>query len=108
MTAQQGPPRWLVEVFKAEKIVAPRLKSVLEHPRLYDVVGAVTYLRNGVGQHTERATRHLLHRANLPAGSDITRLLTEIGRLQNQVRELSLQVKQNPSPTPNQLDKKHA
>jgi hypothetical protein len=34
----------------------------------------------------------LLHQANLPAGSDITRLLTEIGKLQAQVRELTKQV----------------
>ena len=36
-----------------------------------------------------RATRRVLHRLNLPAGTDVSRILNEIGQLRVQVRELS-------------------
>jgi hypothetical protein len=42
-----------------------------------------------VRRRSERTTRRLLHLWNLPAGSDVTRLLNEIGALQQQVRDLT-------------------
>jgi hypothetical protein len=54
--------------------------------------GIVTRVQRTARRSAERTTRRLLHLANLPAGSDVTRLLNEIGALQAQVRELSRQV----------------
>ena len=34
----------------------------------------------------------MLHRLNLPAGSDVTRLLNEIGELRKQVRQLTAEL----------------
>ena len=95
-----NPPAWLLGVIKAEKHVGPQLKNALESTHFFNAVGVVTEARRQVNSRTERLTRGLLHKVNLPAGSDITRLLTEIGRLQNQVRELSVQVEQERSATP--------
>ncbi len=95
-----GPPAWLLGVLKAEKRVAPQLKTALESTHFFNAVGVVTEVRRQVNSRGERLTRGLLHRVNLPAGSDITRLLTEIGRLQNQVRELSVQVERQRGATP--------
>ena len=39
-----------------------------------------------------RATRRVLHRLNLPAGTDVSRILNEIGQLRVQVRELSAEL----------------
>ena len=39
-----------------------------------------------------RSTRRLLHSLNLPAGTDVSRLLAEIGELKKQVRQLSQQL----------------
>ena len=36
----------------------------------------------------ERVTRRVLHSLNLPAGSDVNRLLAQIGNLEREVREL--------------------
>ena len=46
-------------------------------------------LRRGVAQRSERASRHVLHAMNLPAGSDVRRLLTQIAMVEREVRELS-------------------
>jgi hypothetical protein len=40
------------------------------------------------GQRSERVTRRVLHSLNLPAGSDVNRLLVQIGNLEREVREL--------------------
>jgi hypothetical protein len=55
-------------------------------------LGLVAQLRREVEQQASRTTRQLLHRLNLPAGTDVTRLLTEIGELRKQVRQLSQQL----------------
>ena len=39
-----------------------------------------------------RSTRRVLHRLNLPAGTDVSRILNEIGQLRVQVRELSAEL----------------
>ena len=39
-----------------------------------------------------RSTRRALHALNLPAGTDVTRILNELGQLKRQVRELSSQL----------------
>jgi hypothetical protein len=40
------------------------------------------------GVRSERVTRRVLHSLNLPAGSDVNRLLVQIGNLEREVREL--------------------
>ena len=37
-------------------------------------------------------TRRVLHRLNLPAGTDVTRILNEIGQLRRQVHDLTVEL----------------
>ncbi len=75
-----------------EQAVAPRLTEVVNSEQFAIAAGIVTRVQRSARRSAERTTRRLLHLANLPAGSDVTRLLNEIGALQAQVRELSRQV----------------
>jgi hypothetical protein len=45
-------------------------------------------VRRGLAARAERTSRHLLHALNLPAGSDIRRLLTQGAAVERQVQEL--------------------
>ena len=76
----------------AERAVAPRLEALIGDERFAIGVGLVTQARRAVQHRTERQLRRTLHLFNLPAGSDVTRLLNEIGKLQGDVRELSRQL----------------
>ena len=75
-----------------EQAVAPRLTEVVNSEQFAIAAGIVTRVQRTARRSAERTTRRLLHLVNLPAGSDVTRLLNEIGTLQAQVRELSRQV----------------
>src|SRR5215203_1615959 len=50
------------------------------------------------GQLTERASRRVLHSLNLPAGSDVNRLLGQIALLEREVRDLRKELEQPPPP----------
>ena len=48
---------------------------------------------------SEQASRRVLHSLNLPAGSDVNRLLGQIALLEREVRDLRKELEQ-PPPTP--------
>jgi hypothetical protein len=85
-------PMWRQGFDTVERAVAPRLTEVVNSEQFAIAAGIVTRVQRTARRSAERTTRRLLHLANLPAGSDVTRLLNEIGALQAQVRELSRQV----------------
>lgn len=98
MTEEQ--PIWRQSFDAVERTIGPPLTEVVNSEAFAVALGLAAQLRKRAQRETERVTRRLLHQANLPAGSDINRLLAEIGKLQHQVRELSKQVEQrdgNPS-----------
>ncbi len=55
-------------------------------------VGLIARAQRTVQQEASRTTRRVLHQLNLPAGSDVTRILNEIGQLRRQVRELTAEL----------------
>lgn len=85
-------PVWRQGFDAVEQAVGPRLTELINSEPFAIGVGIVTRVQRSTQARTERTTRRLLHLANLPAGSDVTRLLAEIGRLQSQVRDLSKQL----------------
>lgn len=92
MTEEQ--PIWRQSFDAVERTIGPPLTEVVNSEAFAVALGLAAQLRKRAQRETERVTRRLLHQANLPAGSDINRLLAEIGKLQNQVRELSKRVEQ--------------
>jgi predicted transcriptional regulator len=85
-------PAWRQGFDAVEGVVGPRLTALVNSEAFAIAVGIATRAEHTMRQRSERTTRQLLHRLNLPAGSDVTRLLAEIGTLQQQVRELTKQL----------------
>ena len=52
-------------------------------------LGLVARVQRTMQEEASRATRRVLHQLNLPAGTDVARILNELGQLRRQVRELS-------------------
>jgi hypothetical protein len=73
-------------------MVGPRLKAVVNSEPFAVAVGLASRADHAIRATSERATRRVLHFWNLPAGSDVTRVLNEIGKLQHEVRALSRQL----------------
>lgn len=85
-------PLWRQGFDAVEGAVAPRLESLMGSDRFAVTVGLVTQAQQAAQRRAERNMRRVLHRLNLPAGSDVTRILNEIGKLQREVRSLSRQL----------------
>ena len=57
-------------------------------------VGLAARVQRAVEGELARTTRRVLHRLNLPAGTDVSRILNEIGQLRVQVRELTAELEE--------------
>ncbi len=55
-------------------------------------VGLMARVQRTIDAESGRMTRRVLHRLNLPAGTDVTRILNEIGQLRRQVHELTVEL----------------
>ena len=88
------PPSWRRLYDTAERAVAPRLESVVRTERFARGTAwagwAHATARAQVGALSARAW----HLVNLPAGTDVTRLRTQIGALDREVRRLALRLEQ--------------
>ena len=72
-----------------ERQVAPRLESLVQSEQFAVAVGLAAHVQRSVEGEMARTTRRVLHRLNLPAGTDVSRILNEIGQLRVQVRHLT-------------------
>ena len=55
-------------------------------------VGLAARVQRALSEQATNSTRRVLHGLNLPAGTDVSRILNELGQLKRQVRELSTQL----------------
>ncbi len=85
-------PRWRQGFDAVEHELTPRVDAVVRSDEFAVALGLVTHALRAVQREAARSTRWALHLLNLPAGSDVTRILGEIGQLRQQVRELSRQL----------------
>lgn len=85
----EANPRWRQGYDAVEREVAPRLDAVVRSDQFAHAVGLLAHLQHLAREQVARSTRQALHLLNLPAASDVTRVLNELGRLEQQVRELS-------------------
>src|SRR4051812_48155258 len=88
----EARPLWRQAFDALEGNVGPSLKTVVNSEQFAVAVGLAARLQKAAQRRTEQQTRRLLHLWNLPAGSDVTRIIAEIGKLQAQMRDLSRQV----------------
>jgi hypothetical protein len=82
-------PSWRQGFDALEKQLSPRLESLMQSEQFAVAIGLAARVQRSVEGELARTTRRVLHRLNLPAGTDVSRILNEIGQLRVQVRKLS-------------------
>ena len=87
-----GKPAWRRSVDAVESALSPVAANVVRNDTFALTIAVVARARRGIAVRTERMSRQGLHLLNLPAGSDINRLLRSIASLEREVRELAKQV----------------
>ena len=90
--APSAPPKWRQTFDAIEREVTPRLDTVIRSEQFAVATGLAARVQRRVAKQAARNTRRVLHMLNLPAGTDVSRLLNEIGQLKAQVRTLSSQI----------------
>jgi hypothetical protein len=85
-------PLWREGIDALDAVIRPPVEVVIGSEQFAVAAGLVARARGTLRRSGERTTRHVLHSLNLPAGSDITRVLGEVGRLQRQVDALAKQL----------------
>jgi hypothetical protein len=89
---QPAGPRWRQGYDAIERALEPQISAVLGHDRFGQALGVGVHVRQSARDLASSSTRRLLHALNLPAGTDVTRILNEIGSLKRQVYELGAQL----------------
>jgi hypothetical protein len=85
-------PAWRQGFDAVERRVAPQLEGLLHSDPVAIALGLGARLQRVAQDHARQSTRRFLHALNLPAGTDVTRILRELGELKRQVRELTAEV----------------
>jgi hypothetical protein len=85
-------PSWRQRFDALEKELSPRLESLVRSEQFAVAVGLAARAQRAAEGTFARTTRRALHRLNLPAGTDMSRILHEIGQLRLQVGELSAEL----------------
>lgn len=85
MTAKTAP-LWRRVVEQVDGAVTPAVNALMRSDELAALVTEVTRLRRAVEKKVDGASRRALHALNLPAATDVHRLLVQIGALQHELR----------------------
>lgn len=85
-------PSWRQGYDALERQVGPRLEQVVRSEQFAIAVGLLAKVQRSVEAESGRITRRVLHRLNLPAGTDVTRILHEIGQLRREVSDLTAEL----------------
>jgi hypothetical protein len=90
--AKANTPLWKKLFDTADRTVGARVNEFARSENFAILAGLATRSRNELMTRFERSSRQWLHLLNLPAGSDVNRLLAQIGLLEREVRELRKQI----------------
>ncbi|MGY1642526.1 hypothetical protein ACI782_15575 [Geodermatophilus sp. SYSU D00703] len=90
--ADARPPLWRQAFDAAERRVTPRAEEFVRTETF--AIGAALFRRaSALARDSARgATTRAWHLLNLPAGTDVSRLRTQVGALDREVRRLTLQL----------------
>jgi hypothetical protein len=85
-------PQWQRIVLDAQENIGKQARALMDSGEFASGTGLVKAAQREIGKCAEESSRKVLHLLNLPAGSDVHRLLRQIAALQWQVRELTKSV----------------
>lgn len=90
--AERSAPKWKQAFDLVEKAIGPRLNAFARSEEFATLAALNRRTQVEVSRRLEHASRRALHVMNLPAGSDMNRLLTQIAHLEREVRDLRKQL----------------
>jgi len=91
MAGSSGPV-WKQLFDAAERTIGSRINEFARSENYAILMGLAARAQKEASERTERMSRQMLHTFNLPAGSDVNRLLIQIAKLEREVRELRKQL----------------
>jgi hypothetical protein len=98
--AKPDTPVWKKLFDAADRTLGARVNEFARSENFAILAGLATRSRNELMSRFERSSRQWLHLMNLPAGSDVNRLMAQIGLLEREVRELRKQIDDQQLPAP--------
>lgn len=96
--AGSSAPAWKQLFDAAERTIGTRINEFAKSENYAILVGLAARAQRDAAERTERLSRQFLHMANLPAGSDVNRLLGQIAKLEREVRDLRKQLDDDATP----------
>lgn len=91
----KGPGGWQGLVVRGQDLLTPRLRTVIDREEFTLALALLHMGRRELSRIAEAPSRRLLHMLNLPAGSDITRVMRQIASLEREVREMKKALEEN-------------
>jgi polyhydroxyalkanoate synthesis regulator phasin len=83
-----------------DRTLGSRVNNLAQSEDVATMAALAHRAQTKVGQLGEQASRRILHSLNLPAGSDVNRLLRQIALLEREVRDLRKELEQPPPSLP--------
>lgn len=90
--ARPGSPLWKQVFDTVEGRVGPVLDELMTRDDVVTALVLAQRTRGEIDRRLERTSRRVLHLLNLPAGSDVNRLLAHIARLEREIGDLRNQL----------------
>jgi hypothetical protein len=84
----------------AERAVAPRLEALVRSPEFSKGSAIAMRLRAAAQKRAADVSSRAWHALNLPAGTDIVRLRTQLGAMDRELRRLGMRLEQQQSDSP--------
>ena len=100
--ARRDRPPWWPLFIAAERAIGSRLEEATQSEEFARTVTRLAAVQEAVRAAYYRATADQLHRANLPAWSDLRRLSEQVTALERRVADLAIKIERGPAakPTP--------
>lgn len=89
-------PSWKQVFDTVDRNLGTKLNDFARGENFAIIAGLVSRSRTELASRSQRSSRQVLHLLNLPAASDVNRLLAQIGLLEREVRELRKQLDEQP------------
>lgn len=99
MTTVANEPLWKAPLRFVQERLVPALNDFTRSEEFAALAAIRQRSTNVVGRYLERTSRRALHLANLPAASDVNRLLAQIANLEHEVRTLRNHLSAEPPTT---------
>lgn|SRR5690242_16140170 len=95
--ARSGQPWWWPAFVRVERAVGSRLEEATRSEEFAELLTRLSQIDSGIRRLYLRATASTLHRANLPAWSDLRALAEQLTALERRVADLTLELERRSS-----------